>query len=114
MRIRRRKKGAALRIYGRMETAEDVSRINRMIRKEIRKARSRPAVIELYKRSMYLITLTHPNRAGARKAFGKRLATMHRRAKQEFTITAKLANKRLKALGELGRRPLDTKWGPGR
>jgi hypothetical protein len=93
------------RIYGELKSPKDVVKIANLIRRDVRRASSREALLELYKRAAYLVTLTHPNRAAARKAWGKKIYTMHEIAKREFTKTAKLINKKIPG------KKLDEYWG---
>ena len=96
-----------VRIYGAVRTADDITKINRKIRASVRRATTRPALVELAKRSMYLWTLT--NSPAWKRAFPRRkLLAMRRRAKQEYHITTRMINKKISG------RKLDTIIGPGR
>jgi len=96
-----------VRIYGPVRNAEDITKINRKIRAQVRRAKTRPALVELAKRSMYLWTLT--NSPAWSKAFPRRkLLAMRRRAKEEYHITTRMINKKIPG------KKLDTIIGPGR
>ena len=82
------------RIYGELRSPKDVTLINRKIRADIRKAKSRARLIELLRRSQYLITLTYS--PTVKKALrGKVLAT-RKRARKEYEKTRKIVEKKLK------------------
>jgi len=96
-----------VRIYGPVRNAEDITKINKRIRADVRRATTRPALVELAKRSMYLWTLA--NSPAWRRAFPRsKLLSIKRRAKKEYHITAKMINKKISG------RKLDTIIGPGR
>jgi len=81
------------RIYGPLRGPKDVSEINRKIRSEIRKAKSRAKLIELQKRSQYLITLTYS--PSVKKALRGKVISTRKRARREFEKTRKLVQKKL-------------------
>lgn len=82
-------------MYSHVENAKDIGKINREIRSQIRSAKTRKFIIELKRRSGYLITLTHS------KSWKKRhnVAALRKRAKAEYITTSKVAEARLKAIG---------------
>jgi hypothetical protein len=88
--------------YGHVKSAEDITRINKLIRQEVRNAQTHPHLTRLVRQSLYLVTLTE---SPAWKEVGN-LASIRRRAKEEYTKTAREANRRM-----MGR--YDTKYGRG-
>ena len=95
------------RIYGEVKTLKDIRDIFAKIRSDIRKAKSRERLTELYRRAGYIITLTHS--PAWRKAFRGKIRRMRAVAKEEFTKTANAINKKADRLGI--RDSYDTKWG---
>jgi len=91
------------RIYGEVNTPKDIVLINQKIRGQIRRAKTRARITELVKRSAYLCTLTYS--PGFRKRLRGHLLRARRLARQEYTKTARLANKKL------GAKIYDEKWG---
>lgn len=95
------------RMYGAVRKPEDIKDINALIREEIEELKTKPSITERVKRSMYFITLTF---APTWKAvFAGKIREMRKIAKNEYTKTAKLANRRLKELKIVGE--YDEKWG---
>jgi len=90
-------------IYGEVNKPSDIRKINEKIRAELKKARTRKKITELVKRSAYLCTLTYS--PGFRKKLRGQLLKARKIAKQEYTKTAKLANKKL------GAKVYDEHWG---
>jgi hypothetical protein len=90
--------------YGHVASAEDLTRINQMIRRQIKVTSQYRALRRLVRQSMYLVTLTH---SPAWSNIGN-ITTLRRRAKEEFEITAKTANAKL----EQSKR-FDTQYGRG-
>ena len=97
-------------LYEHVKGVVDIVDINRKIRVEVGRARTRPQLMELRLRSAYLFTLT--NAPAWQKAFGNRIGAMRGAAKREYHVTAKLINGRLAKLGLGG--SVDTVLGPGR
>ena len=97
-------------IYQSVGGVTDIREINRKIRKEVAKAKTRAQLTELHKRSMYLVTLCHA--PAWKEAFRGKIAKMKKAAQEEFTKTARAINRRAEKLGL--RADYDTKWGPGR
>ena len=85
------------RIYGEVEKIEDITKINRMIRRDVRKAKTKSRLTELYNRSKYLVTLTYS--PAWKKHFRGKILKARKRAMKEFEKTAKLINRRAKQLG---------------
>ena len=80
-------------IYSHIRTINDIRKINQKIRNDVRKAKSRARLTELYNRSKYLVTLTFsPN---WRRLFRGKLLNARKVAREEFTKTANLINKKL-------------------
>jgi hypothetical protein len=101
------------RIYpevGPVDTVQDIRELNRLIRKQIRDpaTNTREELTEFVRRSMYIWTLTQKKTPTIMTK-----PAMARAAKEEYTKTAKLANRILKERGIPGPR-YDTKIGPGR
>ena len=84
-------------IYGTVNTISDIRKIASKIRRDVRKAKTKPRLTELHKRAMYLVTLTYS--PGWVKHFGGSITKARSVAKQEFKKTAKLINKKAKQLG---------------
>ena len=82
---------------------KDIKEINQLIRSDVRKARDRKALLELYRRSGYLITLTHS--PVWKKRFRGKVKKMRKVAREEFYKTTTLINKKI-----MGRK-LDPIWG---
>jgi len=81
------------RLYGPLRGPKDVIRINRKIRSQIRRAKSRSRIIELQKRSQYLYTLTFS--PSVKKGLKGKVQATRRRALIEFRKTQKLAHQKL-------------------
>ena len=108
--MRRGRKKSKL-IYGHVDSADDITQINRKIRNQIRHTKKKERITELVRRSLYLITLTHS--PVWRKKFGeKRLQAVKKRAIDEYERTTRVANRRLIKLGYAPR--FDVVWGDGR
>jgi len=78
------------RIYGRVETIDDISRINCIIRDEMLLVDSIAQLTELKKRSDYLCTLTYS--PFWKKKFGDKIEEVRQKAIEENHITVKEAN----------------------
>jgi hypothetical protein len=78
-------------IYGEVNSAEDVRRINRIIRKEMDAVTTREELTELKKRSDYLCTLTYS--PSWRKRFGESVRALRRVAMEENRKTVAHANR---------------------
>jgi len=79
--------------YGHVKGPQDIVKINRKIRGQVRRARSRARLRELQKRSQYLYTLTFS--PSWKTAFRGKIAEMRRVAKEEFMKTRELVQRRL-------------------
>jgi len=98
------------RIYSAISGVSDIRKINKMIRNEVKRAKSRKELTELHKRSSYLVTLTFS--PAWKEGFRGKIAQMRTAAKEEFAKTARAINSRCR---QLGLEPnYDTKWGSGR
>lgn len=95
-------------MYQHVKGVTDIREINKKIRKEIRHAKSRDKLTELLGRSRYLITLTFS--PGWKKSYKGKLRDMRRAAKEEYTTTARTANKMVDKL-ELSGGYYDIEWG---
>jgi hypothetical protein len=94
-------------IYGKVESKTGLKNVFQEIRRDVKAAKSRPALTELYKRAGYLITLTHAPSWGEK--FGKGAATLRVAAKKQFATTARQINRRAQ---QIGTDPdYDEKWG---
>lgn len=93
--------------YSRVENKSDIININRFIKREISEASSRPKIVQLVRRSRYLITLTYS--PAWKKALGSKINAIRRTATRQFTKTAMFANKKIKKYG-LGD-ALDSQYG---
>ncbi|RLE42175.1 hypothetical protein DRJ19_04600 [Candidatus Woesearchaeota archaeon] len=95
--------------YGYVRGINDIRAINCHIREQIKtEATTRAMISELVRRSLYLYTLTFTPRW--KEKFRGKIRRMRQVAKEEYSKTARVANKRLKELG-LGGRRYDEKIG---
>jgi hypothetical protein len=78
------------RIYGRVESAEDIRRINCIIRDEMLNVQSGAELTDLKKRSDYLCTLTYS--PFWKKKFGDKIEELREVALEENRATVKTAN----------------------
>jgi hypothetical protein len=97
-------------VYGEVGSKTGLKNVFKAIRRDVEKAKSRPALTELYKRAGYLITLTHAPSWGEK--FGKGAAALRKAAKEEFGSTARKINRRARQLGTDA--DYDETWGGGR
>jgi hypothetical protein len=96
-------------IYGEVNSKTDMKHVFTAIRRDVKSARSRPALTELYKRAGYLITLTHA--PSWRQKFGKDASALQTVGEDEFRKTAHKINRRAAEIGTDG--DYDDKWGNG-
>jgi len=78
------------RIYGKVNTIEDISRINCIIRDEMLNVNSEAELVELKKRSDYLCTLTYS--PFWKKKFGDEIEKVREQAMAENYVTVQEAN----------------------
>ncbi len=78
------------RIYGKVDTIDDISRINCIIRDEMLNVNSEDELVELKKRSDYLCTLTYS--PFWKKKFGDEIEKVRERAMAENYVTVNEAN----------------------
>jgi len=90
-------------IYGEINFISDIRKINERIREDIKRAKTKPRITKLVRRSGYICTLTF-SPSFKKKLYGK-LLKARKMAEEEYTRTAKLANKKL------GRKVYDERWG---
>ena len=77
-------------IYGEVDSAEDIRKISREIRKDMDGARSREQLTELKKRGDYLCTLAEA--PSWEEKFGDKIGSIRRAAKEEDQTTTNHAN----------------------
>ena len=77
-------------IYGKVESAEDIRRINCLIRDEMLQVEDEAQLSELKKRSDYLCTLTYS--PFWKKRFGEQIEQLRQVALEENRVTVKEAN----------------------
>jgi len=77
-------------IYGKVNTIDDISRINCIIRDEMLNVENKEQLTDLKKRSDYLCTLTYS--PFWKKKFGDQIEEVRRRALEENRVTVKEAN----------------------
>jgi hypothetical protein len=94
-------------IYGEINNKTDMKKVFLAIRNDVKQAKSRPALSELYKRAGYLITLTHA--PSWEEKFGKEARTLRKVGEEEFSRTARKINSRAKQIGDEA--DFDEKWG---
>ncbi len=102
---KKKKKGDV--VYSHVMKAEDISKINDMIRKEIEGATDENKLMTLHKRSQYLVTLSQSPAWRELPDVQKIRST----AMSEFSRTSEAINKRLQQVGS--QKMVDTKYGPG-
>lgn len=102
---KRKKKGDV--VYSHVMKAEDISKINDMIRKEIEGTTTENKLITLHKRSQYLVTLSQSPAWRELPDLPKIRST----AAQEFSKTAEAINRRMQQIGS--QKIVDTKYGKG-
>jgi len=94
-------------IYGEINSKTGMRRVFGSIRKNVDRAKSRPALSELYKRAGYLVTLTHA--PSWRKKFGGEAVQMRKVGIEEFGKTARKINSRARKIN--ARADYDETWG---
>ena len=94
-------------IYGEINSKTSMKKVFSEIRKDVTKAKSRPALTELYKRAGYLITLTHA--PSWKEKFGKEAGELREVGEKEFSTTAKKINGQAKKIG--AEADFDETWG---
>jgi hypothetical protein len=98
---------ATRQIYGEVNSMTGLRKIFAEIRRDVREAKSRPALTELYRRAGYLITLTHA--PSWEKKFGKDATKLRAVGEEEFRKTAHAINRRA---AQIGTEPdFDETWG---
>jgi hypothetical protein len=97
-------------VYGEVDSKTGLKKVFQEIRRDIAEAGSRPALIELYKRAGYLITLSYA--PSWEEKFGRKAASLRRDAKAEFGTTARKINRRAREIGTEA--DYDKKWGDGK
>ncbi|MGH8807091.1 MAG: hypothetical protein ACREX0_04350 [Noviherbaspirillum sp.] len=94
-------------IYGEVNSETDLRKVFVDIRRDVDSATSRSALIELYKRAGYLITLTHASSWEAK--FGKEVKALRDAGEEEFRKTAQKLNHRAQEIGTAA--DYDETWG---
>ncbi len=94
-------------IYGEVNNKTDLKRVFQAIRGNVRQARSRQSLTELYRRAGYLITLTHA--PSWRESFGRKAGELRDAAESEFATTARKINRQARTIGTEPN--YDEKWG---
>lgn len=94
-------------IYGEVKSKTGLQKIFQAIRRDVREAKSRPDLTELYKRAGYLITLTHA--PSWEEKFGTKVAMLRKVAEEEFGTTARQINSRARHIGTAA--DYDETWG---
>jgi len=97
-------------IYGEVNSKTGLKKVFQEIRQDVEKAKSRPALTELYRRAGYLITLTHA--PSWEEKFGREATSLRQAAKEEFATTARKINRRAEAIGSEA--DYDESWGAGK
>ena len=93
--------------YTHVKTLNDIMKIYRGIRSDVRSARTKGRLTKLYRRAGYVLTLTHSPRW--KTSFRGKIRRMRQVAGKEFTMTARLINKKAKQLGV--KDGYDERWG---
>jgi hypothetical protein len=94
-------------IYGEVENKTDLREIFSAIRDDVKQARSREALTELYRRAGYLITLTHA--PSWKEKFGAEAGDLRDEAEKDFATTARAINRRAREIGTEA--DYDERWG---
>jgi hypothetical protein len=94
-------------VYGHVDTKADIDKIFSEIRGDIKNAKSRATLTELYRRAGYLITLTYA--PSWEERFGHKAASLRKEAEADFRETVKRLNKHAESIGEKG--DYDEAWG---
>lgn len=94
-------------IYGEIDNVTDLKHVFGEIRDDVEKARTRPALTELYKRAGYLITLTHAH--AWKEKFGGDVRQLREVGRDEFARTARKINRQAKEIGTEA--DYDETWG---
>jgi hypothetical protein len=94
-------------IYGEVENKTDLREIFAAIRDDVRRATSREALTELYRRAGYLITLTHA--PSWKEKFGAEAGDLRAEAEKDFATTARAINRQAKEIGTEA--DYDERWG---
>jgi hypothetical protein len=76
---------------------KDLSRIFREIREDVEKAQSREELTELYKRTGYMITMTHAT--PVEEKHDREMKKPREITEKEFSQTVRMINKRAKEIG---------------
>ena len=99
----------ATQIYGEVHNKSDLQDIFSQIRDDVKHAKSREGLTELYRRTGYLITLTHA--PSWEEKFGREAADLRQEAEKEFASTARAINRKAEEIGTEA--DYDEKWGKG-
>jgi hypothetical protein len=94
-------------IYGEINSKTGMKRVFVSIRRDVERAKSRPALSEMYKRAGYLITLTHA--PSWNKKFGREASQLRKLGEEEFSRTARKINSRARQIN--AKADYDEKWG---
>src|SRR6201986_527839 len=94
-------------VYGHVKTKADIARIFSQIRDDLRHARSRDTLTELYRRAGYLITLTYA--PSWEERFGDKAEGLRHEAETDFRKLVKSLNAHAEKIGEKG--DYDENWG---
>ena len=97
-------------IYSKIEGTGDLKKVNEMIRKDVARAKNRTRLTTLYRRSLYLVTLSFGS--SWKIAFRGKITNMRKTAKDEFARTARAINRQAKEIDTEAN--YDTKWGVGK
>lgn len=94
-------------VYGEINSKTGMKKVFIAIRSDVKQAKSRTTLSELYKRAGYLITLTHAPSWNVK--FGREAVQLRKIGEEEFGKTARKINSRAKALH--AEADFDEKWG---
>jgi hypothetical protein len=94
-------------IYGEVNNKTDLKHVFSEIRRDVKEAKSRPGLTELYKRAGYLITLTHA--PSWHEKFGSEADELRALGEDEFKKTAHAINRQAAEIGTEA--DYDEKWG---
>ncbi|WP_339749447.1 hypothetical protein [uncultured Rubinisphaera sp.] len=94
-------------IYGEIDNKTNLQEVALQIRNDVRNAKSRSELTELYRRAGYLVTLSYAS--SWKEKFGKEIKEIRDVADDEFAKTARAVNRQANEVGTDA--DYDEKWG---
>ncbi|QDU40830.1 hypothetical protein Mal4_51920 [Maioricimonas rarisocia] len=84
-------------VYGEIDNKTNLREVTKEIRDDVRNAKDRSALTELYRRAGYLVTLSHAN--SWKEKFGDEIDEIRSVAEEEFATTARTINRQAEEIG---------------